>query len=102
MKSSIPPQLTLTEIKQLHDCIPSGEGSVYMKLFHDGSWGIDVEYQTVVIASFSCDYMSLVDYSYRIREMNHAWELACRGIVERISAVWEEIKKTTFRVDHSE
>jgi len=73
-----------------------------MKLFHDGTWGIDVEYQTIVIASFSCDYMCLVDYSYRIREMNPEWELSCRGLVEKISAVWEEIKKTTFRVNNSE
>jgi hypothetical protein len=87
-----PPPPSLAEIEALSECMPDGEGTVYLKLFCDGSWEVDAECQTIVIAGISCEDLNVVDYSYRIREMNPEWEIYCEEIVKKFDLKWKEIK----------
>lgn len=69
--------------------IPSREGCVALKTFTDGSWVVEIEYQSIVIANPSSSDFRIWLKEYLIDESNPEWLPEVKEWFSKIEKIWQ-------------
>jgi len=83
-----PPMSLLRKMEKL---LPYREGAISLKLFTDGSWIVEIEYQAIIIASMSQDNPKIYLQERLIKQANPEWLPEIREWFSKIKEIW-----TTF------